>query len=664
MASNQPKNGEQDEHLAKQTSKLSMSSLKAPSFTPTAPAFVPSFQRPSFAPQQQQRQQSNDAASSPSDQFMGAPNMSYQQYYQKPASPAAQDQTDDKNRVPDFSKKKSFVPPKTALPKGKVLSLGGSSGAQKPNKPVSISLGGAKPAAQPAAQTSAPAASSTKEDAPVKSAEDNSTPAPAKAEVRKPAEAPAPAAVKQDKGSTPAKQASGNKETTATTESPTELETTVDREVLKEMYGKEHVNIVFIGHVDAGKSTLGGNILVLTGMVDKRTMEKIEKDAKEAGKESWALSWALDSTSEEREKGKTVEVGRAYFETEHRRFSLLDAPGHKGYVTNMINGASQADIGVLVISARRGEFEAGFERGGQTREHAVLARTQGINHLVVVINKMDEPSVEWSEERYKECVDKLSVFLRRVAGYNSKTDVKYMPISAYTGQNIRDRVEKSICPWYSGPSLLEYLDTMSRLERKVNAPFIMPIASKYKDLGTILEGKIEAGTVKKNQNVLVMPINQTLEVTGIYDEADEEIPSSICGDQVRLKVRGDDSDVQSGYVLTSTKNPVHATTRFVAQIAILELPSILTTGYTCVMHLHTAVEEISFAKLLHKLDKANRKSKKPPMFATRGMKIIAELETQTPVCMERFEDYQYMGRFTLRDQGATVAVGKVIKILE
>ncbi|WBW74742.1 cytoplasmic translation release factor class II, GTPase eRF3 [Schizosaccharomyces osmophilus] len=644
MASNQPTNGGQDEQLAKQTSKLSMSSLKAPSFTPTAPAFVPSFQRPSVTP----REQPNAAAGFPYGQNTGTPNsnMSFQQYYQKPASPAAQEQSEDKNRVPDFSKKKSFVPAKPALPKGKVLSLGASSGAQKPGKPVSISLGGAKPAA-----------STTKEDTPEKPTEAAPAPAPApqKAEAKKPAETSAPA---------PAKQASDKKQAPAVTESSTEAETTVDREVLQEMYGKEHVNIVFIGHVDAGKSTLGGNLLVLTGMVDKRTMEKIEKDAKEAGKESWALSWALDSTSEEREKGKTVEVGRAYFETEHRRFSLLDAPGHKGYVTNMINGASQADIGVLVISARRGEFEAGFERGGQTREHAVLARTQGINHLVVVINKMDEPSVQWSEERYKECVDKLSVFLRRVAGYNSKTDVKYMPVSAYTGQNLKDRLDPSVCSWYEGPSLLEYLDTMSRLERKVNAPFIMPIASKYKDLGTIFEGKVEAGTIKKNQNILVMPINQTLEVTGIYDEADEEIPSSICGDQVRLKVRGDDSDVQSGYVLTSTKNPVHATTRFIAQIAILELPSILTTGYTCVMHLHTAVEEVSFAKLLHKLDKTNRKSKKPPMFATKGMKILAELETQTPVCMERFEDYQYMGRFTLRDQGATVAVGKVIKILE
>ena len=179
-----------------------------------------------------------------------------------------------------------------------------------------------------------------------------------------------------------------------------EQEEEVDETVVQDMYGKEHVNIVFIGHVDAGKSTLGGNILFLTGMVDERTMEKYEKEAKEAGRESWYLSWALDSTKEERAKGKTVEVGRARFETERRRYTILDAPGHKSYVPNMISGAAQADVGVLVISARKGEFETGFDKGGQTREHAVLAKMQGINKLIVVINKMDDPTVEWSKERF------------------------------------------------------------------------------------------------------------------------------------------------------------------------------------------------------------------------------------------------------------------------
>lgn len=180
------------------------------------------------------------------------------------------------------------------------------------------------------------------------------------------------------------------------------------------------MNLVFIGHVDAGKSSLGGAILYATGMVDERTMEKFKREAKEQGRESWYLSWALDLTKEERAKGKTVEVGRAYFETEKRRYTVLDAPGHKNFVPSMIGGASQADVGILVISARKGEYETGFEKGGQTREHAVLAKTQGVNKLIVVVNKMDDPTVEWSKARFDECTTKLTQFLR-ATGFNPKT---------------------------------------------------------------------------------------------------------------------------------------------------------------------------------------------------------------------------------------------------
>ena len=182
-----------------------------------------------------------------------------------------------------------------------------------------------------------------------------------------------------------------------------EMESAANAEILKEMDLKEHVNVIFLGHVDAGKSTLGGSILVATGMVDERTLDKYKRDAKDAGRETWYLSWVLDLTKEERSKGKTVEVGRGFFETDKRRYSILDAPGHKTFVPNMLGGAAQADIGVLVISARKGEFETGFERGGQTREHAMLAKTQGVNKLIVVINKMDDPTVEWQKSRYDEC---------------------------------------------------------------------------------------------------------------------------------------------------------------------------------------------------------------------------------------------------------------------
>jgi peptide chain release factor subunit 3 len=205
-------------------------------------------------------------------------------------------------------------------------------------------------------------------------------------------------------------------------------------------------------------------------MVDQRTLDKYKREAKEMGRETWYLSWALDLTNEERSKGKTVEVGRGFFETDKRRYSILDAPGHKTYVPNMIGGASQADVGILVISARKGEFETGFDRGGQTREHAMLAKTQGVNKLVVVINKMDDPTVEWSQERYKEIVTRLSQFLKGT-GYNLKTDVFFMPVAAQQTMGLKDRIPKGVADWYDGPSLLEYLDGMKALERKVNAPF-------------------------------------------------------------------------------------------------------------------------------------------------------------------------------------------------
>ncbi|KAM0577229.1 hypothetical protein ACHAO2_005509 [Verticillium nonalfalfae] len=441
----------------------------------------------------------------------------------------------------------------------------------------------------------------------------------------------------------------------------------VDDETLEEVYGKEHVNIIFIGHVDAGKSTLGGSILYATGMVDERTMDKYRKDAKDLGRESWYLSWVMDLTAEERSKGKTVEVGRGFFETEKRRYSILDAPGHKTYVPSMIGGASQADVGILVISARKGEYETGFERGGQTREHAMLAKTQGVNKLVVVINKMDDPTVEWSHERYIECTTKLAQFLKGT-GYNLKTDVMFMPIAAQQTMGIKTRVPKEKAPWYDGPSLLEYLDGMKTLERKLKAPFMMPVAAKYKDMGTIIEGKIEAGVVKKGMSLVMMPNRQTVEATAVYGETEDEVNISQCGDQVRLRLRGaEEEDIMPGFVLCSPKRLVHNVTAFEAQIRILELKSILSAGFNCVLHVHAAIEEVTFAALLHKLQKGtNRKSKLPPSHAKKGDSIIARMEVTGgagSVCVERFEDYPQMGRFTLRDPGQTIAIGKITKLI-
>ena len=395
----------------------------------------------------------------------------------------------------------------------KTLSVGIASAAPKTKV---LSIGG-----DVAGATSAPTETAPKE---APSAEDGAKLTAAKAleksekSVASPSGKASPSPSSGKSSPTPADNRAAQREADAVAK---EQAAAVDDEVLEEVYGKEHVNIIFIGHVDAGKSTLGGSILYATGMVDERTMEKYRREAKDAGRETWYLSWALDLTKEERSKGKTVEVGRGFFETEKRRYSILDAPGHKTFVPNMIGGASQADVGVLVISARKGEYETGFEKGGQTREHAILAKTQGVNKLVIVINKMDDPTVEWSEARYKECSEKLTAFLKGV-GY-SKNDVVFMPISAQTTVGIKDRVPKDLAPWYNGPSLLEYLDNLKSLERKVNAPFMMPVSGKYRDMGTMIEGKIEAGVVKKDNKYIMMPNRDEVSISALYGETEDEV---------------------------------------------------------------------------------------------------------------------------------------------
>ncbi|NXU60201.1 ERF3A factor, partial [Horornis vulcanius] len=231
---------------------------------------------------------------------------------------------------------------------------------------------------------------------------------------------------------------------------------------------KEHVNVVFIGHVDAGKSTIGGQIMYLTGMVDKRTLEKYEREAKEKNRETWYLSWALDTNQEERDKGKTVEVGRAYFETEKKHFTILDAPGHKSFVPNMIGGASQADLAVLVISARKGEFETGFEKGGQTREHAMLAKTAGVKHLIVLINKMDDPTVNWSNESVTEINSmRPPKTVWEIGGDGASSEVVH-------------EIETNAFCSFSGLPFIPYLDNLPNFNRSVDGPIRLPIVDKYK----------------------------------------------------------------------------------------------------------------------------------------------------------------------------------------
>jgi len=427
---------------------------------------------------------------------------------------------------------------------------------------------------------------------------------------------------------------------------------------------KSHINIVFIGHVDAGKSTIGGHIMYLTGMVEKRTLEKYEKEAKEKNRESWYLSWALDTNTEERDKGKTVEVGRAYFETEHRHFTILDAPGHKSFVPNMIGGASQADVAVLVISARKGEFETGFERGGQTREHAMLVKTAGVRHLIVVINKMDDPTVEWDEERYNEIKDKLTPYLKK-CGFNPKTDLFYIPVSGLTGAFLKER-RSDVCPWFDGPPLIEYLDNLAPMDRMAEGPLRLPIVDRYKDMGTIILGKVESGTIKRGQVLTMMPNKVSVEVMQLWSD-DEETEKANPGENVRGKLKNvEEEDVSSGFVLCSPDNLSRTGRVFDAQIVILEHRSIICAGYSAVMHIHTCAEEVSIKNLICLVDRrTGEKGKLRPRFVKQDQVAIVRLEITGGVCcIETFKDFPQMGRFTLRDEGKTIAIGKVLKVVQ
>jgi peptide chain release factor subunit 3 len=266
---------------------------------------------------------------------------------------------------------------------------------------------------------------------------------------------------------------------------------------------------------------------------------------------------------------------------------------------------------------------------------------------------MDDMTVEWSKARFDECTVKVSKFLEAL-GYK-KDDLHFMPISAQRTLGIKDRVPSDLCPWYSGPSLLEYLTNMKMPERNLNAPFMMPISTKYRDMGTMVEGRIEAGVIKKNATCIIMPNRTKVEIAALYGETEDEIATGTCGDQVRMRLRGvEEEDLLPGFVMCSPKRPVHCVSAFEAKIRILDLKSILTAGFNCVMHVHSAVEEVTVAALLHKLEPGTgRRSKRPPPFASKGQMIIARIEITSSagaVCVERFEDYNQMGRFTLRDQ--------------
>ena len=425
---------------------------------------------------------------------------------------------------------------------------------------------------------------------------------------------------------------------------------------------RPHLNVVFIGHVDAGKSTTCGNILFLCGMVDERTIEKYKQEAANKAGESWFLAFIMDTSEEEKVKGKTVEVGRAAFETTNRRFTILDAPGHKSYVPNMIAGASAADVGVLLVSARKGEFETGFEKGGQTCEHALLAKTLGVEKLVIAINKMDDPTVQWDETRYNDIVKKIGAFLKK-SGYKDD-QVIFLPMSGLMGDNIKER--KGTPAWYKGLTLLDSLDGISVAGRKADGPLRIPMMEGYKDMGAVTAiGKIEQGTVRPGMKCVVMPTNNKCQVTAVFIN-DIEMQYATCGENVTLKMSGiGDEELKKGYVLCADKGPIPVVSKFKATIHVIELGPdrpVMTSGYVAVMHAHTASEECEILKLYETMVIQTKKKEKNPQFARPDSVVVCSIKLARPTSLDTFTSSQQLGRFTLRVDGRTIAIGKITEL--
>lgn len=427
------------------------------------------------------------------------------------------------------------------------------------------------------------------------------------------------------------------------------------------------VNIVFIGHVDAGKSTICGNILLLTNKIDKRVIETYEQEAKDKGRESWWLAYVMDENEEERQKGITVEVGRAFFETNNKRFTILDAPGHKAYVPNMISGASQAEYAALVISARISEFETGFERGGQTREHAMLAKSFGVVKLIVIINKMDDPTVNWSQDRYEQIKRDMSPYLIDVCKYNIEKDIVWVPISGITGENMIDHVSDQKAPWYTGPTLFEVFDSLPVPARNPEDPLRLPIIDKIKDQGITVYGKVESGQAVKGLRVIIMPIRAKGEIVEIISGQDNKFLYANPGENVKMKLKvSEEIDVVRGFVICDVHSVCHTGTEFKADVQFLELSDskmIITAGYRCVIHLHTSIEECEVSEVIALYD-VDKKKKVKSAFARSNQRVILKIKTNNEVCLEKYTTIAQLGRFVLRDKGITVALGKIIEFTE
>ncbi len=422
---------------------------------------------------------------------------------------------------------------------------------------------------------------------------------------------------------------------------------------------KPHLNLVIIGHIDHGKSTMMGALLIKTGAVTDREARELEKIAKEYDRDSWSYAYVFDKLKEERQRGITIDLAFRKFETPTKYFTVIDAPGHQDFVKNMITGASQADAAVLVVSGKKGEMEVGIAANGQTREHAYLAQTLGIKQLVVAVNKAD--NWEYKKERYDEVVSATSALLKQI-GFPVKK-INFVPVSGLKGENLTEKCDK--LDWYDGPTLLEALDQFEIPEKPTDKPLRLPIQDAYriKGTGVVPVGRVETGVMKKGDSIIIQPTGFKGEVRSM-EMHHEEIPQAEPGDNIGFSIRGlTIEDVSRGDCLGHPNNPPTVITPkgdWTGQIIVIWHPTAVAQGYTPVVHAHTAQVASKFIELSKKLDqKTGAIIEDAPKFLKKNEAAIVKLQPIKKLCLEKYEDIPEMGRFAVRDMGRTVAVGIV-----
>ncbi|CAF2653896.1 unnamed protein product [Rotaria sp. Silwood2] len=437
---------------------------------------------------------------------------------------------------------------------------------------------------------------------------------------------------------------------------------------------KTHINIVIIGHVDSGKSTSAGHLIYKCGGIEKRTIEQFEKEAAQMGKGSFKYAWVMDKLKASRERGITIDISLWKFETNAYYVTIIDAPGHRDFIKNMITGTSQADCAVLVVAAASGEFEAGISKNGQTREHALLAYTLGVKQMIVVVNKMDATDPPFSEARFNEIKGEVSTYIKKI-GYQPES-VAFVPISGWNGDNMIEASENM--PWYkgwsvehktgnsTGKTLLEALDAIVPPQRPTNKPLRLPLQDVYKigGIGTVPVGRVETGILKSNMTVNFAPSNVSAEVRSI-EMHHVNLAEAVPGDNVGFNIRGVSvKDLRRGFVCSDSKNdPAQETANFVAQVIVLNHPGQIGEGYAPVLDCHTSHIACKFAELISKVDRRSGKViEEAPKFIKSGEAAMVKMIPTKPMCIERFADYPPLGRFAVRDMRQTVAVGVVKEI--